>query len=63
MSKSLLIMSWQNRANKLAKKSTINGENGPRGAQNWQKLAKKWEKNEFLSSKLNKREILCPSLC
>ena len=41
MSKSLLIMSWQNRVDKLAKKSTINGENGPRGAQNGPKLAKK----------------------
>ena len=45
----LLIMLWQNRVNKLAKKSTLKRENGPRGAQNWPKLAKKGE-NEYLGS-------------
>ena len=63
MSKSLLIMLWQNRVNKLAKKSTLNGENGPRGAQNLPKLAKKKGKNEYLSSKMNMREFSCLSLC
>ena len=66
MSKSLLIMLWQNRVNKLAKKSTLNGENGPRGAQNGPKLAKKGG-NEYLSSKMNMREFLfaifCSSCC
>ena len=59
MSKSLLIMLWQNRADKLAKKSTINGENGPRGAQNWQKKGG----NEYLGSKMNMREFLCAIFC
>ena len=62
MSKSLLIMWWQNRADKLAKKSTINGENGPRGAQNGPKLAKKGG-NEYLGSKMNMREFLYAIFC
>ena len=62
MSKSLLIMSWQNRADKLAKKVPSMEKMGLGGlkiSQNWQKKGE----NEYLGSKMNMREFLFPSLC